>query len=80
VSLTGSYTEEEPFFQFLLAIKGTDLSSLLILRTIKYQAQKSLGKQIHKPMEYTFLEYFHFCLVEIISGNNSVEIHSSKAL
>ena len=33
------------------------------------EVQKSHGKQIDKPMEYTFREYFHFCL----------EIHSSRA-
>ena len=34
-----------------------DLSSLTVLRTISRshdEAQKSHGKQIHKPMEYTF--------------------------
>ena len=34
-----------------------DLSSLTVLRTISRshdEAQKSYGKQIHKPMEYTF--------------------------
>ena len=34
-----------------------DVSSLTVLRTISRshdEAQKSLGKQIHKPMEYTF--------------------------
>ena len=44
-----------------------DLSSLTVLRTISQsddEAQKFHGKQIHKPMEYTFLDYFHFCLVK----------------
>ena len=34
-----------------------DLSSLKVLRTISRshdEAQKSYGKQIHKPMDYTF--------------------------
>ena len=45
-----------------------DLSTLTVLKTISRshdEAQKSHGKQIHKPMEYTF-EYFHFCLVKLI--------------
>ena len=44
-----------------------DFSSLTVLRTISQsddEAQKFHGKQIHKPMEYTFLDYFHFCLVK----------------
>ena len=39
----------------------------MVLRTISQsddEAQKFHGKQIHKPMEYTFLDYFHFCLVK----------------
>ena len=24
------------------------------------------GKKIHRPMEYTFLEYFHFCLAKLV--------------
>ena len=59
-----------------------DLSSLTVFRTISRshdKAQKPHGKKIHKPMEYTFLEYFYFCLVKLLFGANAVEKHSSKA-
>ena len=41
---------------------------LTVLREISRshdEGQKSYGKDIHKPMENTFLEYFYFCLVKI---------------
>ena len=31
------------------------------------ETQKYLSEQIHKPMEYTFLEYFQFCFVKFLT-------------
>ena len=43
------------------------------------EAQKSHGKQIHKPMEYTFLNILIFASKNWLSRINYVEIHSSQA-
>jgi len=50
------------------SIALSDLSSLTDFRaTLRshHEAQKSHGKQIHRLMEYSFLEYFHFYLADL---------------
>ena len=70
--LTGSQATRKSVFSPRNHILGTslaDLSSLTVLTAISRshdEAQKTHGKQIHKVMEYMFLEYFHYCLVKLI--------------
>lgn len=60
---------------YILGAHGRPLKSLgfserlTVFRAISrshVEAEKSRGKQIHRPMEYTVLEYFHFYLIKFI--------------